>query len=185
MSAPRKRPPGVLVGSVVALVFGTVFVLVNSGELPRPWPGVVRGVGIAVAVVLLVQVVRLARDVPESEELGTAPVQDRRYWLVVALEAVALFGGLSVVNDVLERPDVAVAWVALVVGVHFFGLAWVWRMPMYHRLGAVLTVLGLVGLGLGVAGASAALVGLVSGVGSGFALFGAVVAGLRRAQRVA
>ncbi len=83
---------------------------------------------------------------------------DRRYWLVV-LEAGALFGGLAVVNGVLHRTAVSVAWVALVVGVHFFGLARIWRMPLYHWLGAAMTVLGLSGFLIYALGGTAATVG--------------------------
>jgi hypothetical protein len=37
-----------------------------------------------------------------------------------------------VVNGVLHRTTVLVAWVALVVGVHLLGLARIWHMPVYH-----------------------------------------------------
>ena len=91
---------------------------------------------------------------------------DHRYWLIVALEAGALFGGLAVINGVLDGTAVSVAWVALVVGVHFFGLARIWRMPLYYWLGAAVTILSLAGFLIYALGGSAAIVGLVSGVGS-------------------
>ncbi|MEE3920256.1 hypothetical protein V2I01_24865 [Micromonospora sp. BRA006-A] len=140
----RGRPSGLVVGSLVAISFGTVFVLVNSDGLDAPWPLVLRVAGLLAAALLLAALFRgPGRDpAPQREAAG---FMDRRYWLVVALEAVALFGGLSVINNVLDRPAVAVAWVAVVVGVHFFGLAHVWRMPLYHWLGAVMTALGLAG----------------------------------------
>jgi len=70
----------------------------------------------------------------------------------------------------------------VVVGVHFFGLAWIWHMPLYSWLGAVMTVLGLAGFLIYALGGSAAMVALVAGVGSGVALFAAVAAALRRAS---
>jgi hypothetical protein len=33
---------------------------------------------------------------------------------------------------VLHRSAAAVAWVRVAVGVHFFGLGRIWRMPLYH-----------------------------------------------------
>jgi hypothetical protein len=78
---------------------------------------------------------------------------------------------------------VAIAWVALVVGVHFFGLARIWRMPLYHWLGAAMTVLGLAGFLIYALGGTAAIVGLVAGVGSGAALYATVGAALRDALR--
>ena len=89
---------------------------------------------------------------------------DHRYWLIVALEAGALFGGLAVINGVLHGKAVSVAWVALVVGVHFFGLARIWRMPLYYWLGGAVAILSLAGFLIYALGGSAAIVGLVSGV---------------------
>jgi hypothetical protein len=183
MPESRKRSAGIVVGSMVAITFGTVFVLVNSGGLPAPWPLVIRAVGLLVAALLIVGLVLVVRTAPPAARAPASDYVDRRYWLILALEAVALFGGLAVINSVLHRTAVSVGWVALVVGVHFFGLAWIWRMPLYHWLGAAMTVLGLAGFLIYALGGNAATVGLVTGVGSGAALFAAVGAALRDALR--
>jgi hypothetical protein len=178
-----KGPPGFVVGSVVAITFGAVFVLVNSGGLPGPWPLVVRAAGLLVGALLLAGLVLVAREAPPATLAPVSGFVDRRFWIIVALEAVALFGGLFVVNDVLRRTAVSVAWVALVVGVHFFGLARIWRTPLYHWLGAAMTVLALVGFLIYALGGTAATVGLVAGVGSGAAMFAVSGAALRVALR--
>ena len=160
--------------SVVAITFGTVFVLVNSGGVPAPWPLVIRVIGLLVAALLvagLVLTVRKGSTVTPAPASGSV---DHRYWLIVALEAGALFGGLAVINGVLHATAVSVAWVALVVGVHFFGLARIWRMPPYYWLGAAMVILSLAGFLIYALGGSAAMVALVAGVGSGAALYAAV-----------
>ena len=172
-SQGSQRSAGFVVGSVVAISFGTVFVLVNSGGVPAPWPLVIRVIGLLVAALLvagLVLVVRRGSTVTPASASGF----DHRYWLIVALEAGALFGGLAVINGVLHGTAVSVAWVALVVGVHFFGLARIWRMPLYYWLGAAMAILSLAGFLIYALGGSAAIVGLVAGVGSGTALYAAV-----------
>ncbi len=174
MHVTRRRMPGQVVGSLVAIVFGVVFVVVNSGGLPSPWPLVSRIAAAVVAVGLLVGL----RGVTARPDEGKG-FTDRRYWLVVLAEAVALFGGLALINGVWRHSELAVAWIAFVVGVHFFGLAVVFRLRRFHALGAVLTVLGLAGFALGAAGASAATIALVSGVLSGAALFATVAVSLR------
>jgi hypothetical protein len=174
-----RRPSGFLIGSIIALSFGTVFVMVNSGGLPSPWPIVIRAVGLVAAVALLIAVLRV-RHLADRARPGDADgLTDRRYWYVVAGEVVALFGGLFLINQVFETPEVAIAWVAVVVGVHFFALAWAWRMPMYHWLGGAMTLLGLAGFLAYALGASDDIVALIAGVGSGAALYGAVAAGVR------
>ncbi|MGA3538674.1 hypothetical protein ACK8GE_05170 [Micromonosporaceae bacterium DT194] len=179
----RTQPSGIVVGSMVAITFGAVFVLVNSAGLPGAWPLVIRAAGLVVAVMLLVGLVLVVRQAPPAAFAPAPGYMNRRYWLILALEAVALFGGLAVINNVLHRTAVSVAWVALVVGVHFFGLAWIWRMPLYHWLGAAMTLLGLAGFLVYALGGTAATVGLVAGVGSGVALYAAVGAALRDALR--
>ena len=140
-----KRSAGLVAGSVVAITFGTVFVLVNSGGVPAPWRLVIRVIALLVAALLAAGVVLVARSGSSVTPAPSLGFVDHRYWLIVALEAGALLGGLAVVNGVLHGKAVAVAWVALVVGVHFFGLARIWRMPLYHWLGAAMAILGLAG----------------------------------------
>ena len=170
----KHRPSGLVTGSLIATTFGTVFMLVNSGGLTAPWPLVIRVLGLIVAVTLIAGLVLVVRRTSSAPQAPVTAFVDRRYWLIVALEVGALFGGLAVVNGVLHRSAVSVAWVALVVGVHFFGLARIWRMPVYHWLGAAMTVLGLAGFLVYALGGPAAVVGRVAGVGSGAALYALV-----------
>jgi hypothetical protein len=106
----------------------------------------------------------------------------RRYWNIVGLEGLALFGGLVVVNGVLGRPEFAVPWIALVVGVHFVVLAQAWRISLYRWLGVVQTVLGLTGFVLAATGAALSTVNLVAGVLSGAALYVTVAVGVLRSR---
>jgi hypothetical protein len=177
------RPAGIVIGSMIAITFGTVFVLVNCAGLAAPWPLVIRVVALLVAALLIVGLVLVVRKAPPATQAPAPGLVDRRYWLIVALEAGVLFGGLVVINGVLHHTAVSVAWVALVVGVHFFGLARIWRMPLYHWLGAAMTILGLTGFLIDALGGTAAMVGLVAGVGSGAALYAAVGLALRDALR--
>ena len=159
---------------MIALTFGTVFVLVNSGDLPAPWPLIIRVIGLATTALLVAGLVLAGRRGPSVASAPASGFADHRYWLIVALEAGALLGGLAVINGVLHVKAVPVAWVALVVGAHFFGLGRIWRMPIYHWLGAAMAILSLAGFLIYALGGSAAIVGLVAGVGSGTALYAAV-----------
>jgi len=177
MAEGGNRPVGLVVGSLVAISFGLVFVVVNSGELGG-WTTGVRIGGVVVAVALLVGLVLAARRAAAAPATDHKGFVDQRYWRIVGLEGIALFGGLVVINAVLGQPKVAVAWIAVVVGVHFVGLARLWGMDLYLVLGAVMAVLGLAGFVLAAAGASAGTIGLVSGVLSGVALFASVAVAL-------
>lgn len=152
----------------VGATFGLVFVLVNAGELPSPWPVVLRLAGV-LACVGLHLALRSAAGRPAPQGASSVDVS-RGYGIVVVLEVVALVGGLLVLAQVFDLPDAGVAWVALVVGLHFSGLAVVWREPSLHGLAAALTVCGAAGLVLAATGAAQATVSTVGGVLPGFVL---------------
>jgi hypothetical protein len=179
-TARAPDPFGRFVGTVVAAVFGLVFVFANTGELPAGAALALRIVAGLVGVALLVGAVltfrRAARAGAPVDRGGPARGGPgggfgRGYWVIVAAEVLALVLGLVVINGVLDAPRFAVAWVALVVGAHFAALALLWGLRLFHVLAAVLVLLGLAGFVAGAAGASAAVIGLIAGVGSGAALF--------------
>lgn len=166
--AVRSRPG---TGLIIGIVFGLVFVIVNSGPLGSPASTVLRIAGVVVAAMLLFVLqarMRGRSGVGMAREGGAGFT--RGYWIVVAIEVVALFGGLFLINGLLGRGEFGVAWVAVVVGVHFFGLGAVWRAPSLHVLGGVLTALGVLGAVLGLVTGSPAWIAGVAGVGSGAAL---------------
>src|SRR2546430_3306551 len=119
MPGNGRRPAGIVCGSMAAITSGTVSVLVNSAGLRDPWPFVFGAAGLLVAALLVGGLVVVARKAPRATQERVSSFVDRRYWNIVALEAGTLFGGLFIINRVLHRTAVSVAWVALVVGVHF------------------------------------------------------------------
>lgn len=185
MTAPGQAPraPGLVLGSSIATIFGLVFVEVNSGQLPGGWPLGIRVAGAVVALALLLAILRTSRLPVAEPSPGQSGFADRRYQAIVGAEVVALMGGLFVINGVLERPVFAVPWIAVVVGTHFFGLAWTWRVRVHNALGAAMVVLGVAGFALAFAGASIGTVGLIAGVGSGLALFATAGSSLFAALR--
>lgn len=163
---------GQAVGSFIGALFGLVYVVVNSGPLPAAaqWP--LRALGV-LGFVGAVSAVLSRRGRSPSHPDSSAPqarVFSRSYWLVVLAEAVALFGGVRVLSGPLALPEAGVAWVSLVVGVHFFALALVFGQRFFHLLGAVIATCGAVGFGLVLAGAREASVSLVGGVLPGVTL---------------
>lgn len=168
MSAPRTLTIGHLIGGS----FGLVFVLVNGGWLPTVGQWILSIVGIVAFVVVMVAFVMTVRR-------GSAGRPDvgftGRYWLIVGAEVILLFGGLAVVRAV--EPAAALGWVALVVGVHFIPMAWLWPAGRteFLTIGVVMAALGLIGLALAFATGDGPLVAFIAGVGSGVVLLGSAV----------
>ncbi|MEU3778245.1 hypothetical protein AB0F11_34605 [Streptomyces sp. NPDC032472] len=163
------------VGRIIGGSFGVVFVQISAGKLPTAVGGPLRLLAIAAFVGMLV-VKRRGATARPAEDAAPAPAPaapaprvgfGRRYWYVVAAEAVALLGGLVLINPVLHAPQVTVGWIAFVVGVHFFGLATAWQLPSLRTLGAAMAACGLGGMVLACFGAPAAVIAVVAGIAPG------------------
>jgi hypothetical protein len=176
--------PGQRVGSIIAAVFGLIFVLVNTGALPPAVAWTLRVLAFLAFAAIVVAVLRRGRAQSAgagsggSAAVGAANPFGRSYWLITAAEAVALFGGVRLLTGPLGHPGGGVAWVSFIVGVHFFALAAVFRAPYFNWLGAAVTLCGVVGLILVFTGAAQVWVDLVGGVIPGalllaFGLWGA------------
>ncbi|WP_200823969.1 hypothetical protein [Nonomuraea solani] len=158
-----------MTGLLVGAVFGAVFVVVNAqSPLPATVATVLRVVAVlGAATVLGLWFVTVRKDKPE--EGPRRNMFTRGYLIVVAVEAILLFGGVRVLAALGQPEQANVAWVALVVGVHFIALAPVWKDWSIAVPGGVLSLLGAVGLVMA-STAALAWVPIVSGVLSGVVL---------------
>ncbi|WP_345571732.1 hypothetical protein [Nonomuraea rosea] len=168
-----------MTGLLIGAIFGAVFVVVNAQS---PLNGltvnllrVAACLGAASVVAMWFAAARKGR----SAEGAGQNMFGKGYLVVVAAEAILLFGGIRVLAAVESPEQANVAWVAFVVGVHFIVLAPIWQDRGIAVPGVVLSLLGAAGLVLAAAGA-VTWVPLVSGVLSGAVLLtGAVAFGWR------
>ncbi|MER6444622.1 hypothetical protein DEJ51_27715 [Streptomyces venezuelae] len=161
---------------LIGAIFGLVFVAANAGALPTTAAVPLRLLAIASFVWLFIAL----RRAPAPRAGSAAPTRfGRGYLLVVAAEVAAALAGFLVITRVLHTPQASVAWLSLVVGLHFFGLAAVWRMPSLRWLAAAMTACGAAGLALAACGASLAVIATVAGIAPGVLLLGSVWWSLR------
>ena len=149
---------------VITTVFGFIYVMANAQFLPASEAIAIRVVGILAAVGLLISLPR--PDRPDPPGIGFS----REYWLIVAAEVAAGIGGLVVLNTVLGIHDASIAWISVVVGVHFFGFYVIWRLPIMVWVGAAITACGALGLIAAGMDRSAALIAMVAGIVPGAVL---------------
>src|SRR5690606_10251421 len=79
---------------------------------------------------------RPAADRPDRPMFG------RGFWIVVAIEVIVGLAGVNIINNVLDHPEAGVAWIALIVGLHFIALASVWQQRSVGWLGFAITSVG-------------------------------------------
>ena len=178
--------PGQRLGSLIGGGFGLIYVEVNAGALAAPAAAALRIAG-GVAFAGLVALLAARRD-PGAPARGAARGGfGPRYRLVVAAEVAAIAAGSALLNGPLDQPRAVVAWISVVVGVHFFALAALWRVPLFRWLGAAIAVCGLAGLAAAGLGASSAVVATMGGVLPGALLLAAgyqgAIAALSRSGR--
>jgi hypothetical protein len=164
---------GQRLGSLIGAAFGLVYVEVNAAPLPSAAAATVR---VAAAAAFAAVLARLAVGRSEPAPAGGF---GRGYWLVVALEALGIVAGSAVLRS-LELAHATVAWVSVVVGVHFVALAEIWRLPLFRWLGAAIAVCGGAALAAAAAGAGDALVSTAGGVVPGALLLAAAAWGATR-----
>jgi hypothetical protein len=179
--------PGQRLGSLIAGIFGLIYVEVNAGSLPEPWLMALRvAAGVAFAgLIVLLALARsaptpadlLARDAPTPADPGARSGFGPGYWLVVAGEAAAIPAGAAVLNGPAGLPHAVVGWVSVVVGVHFVVLAAIWRFRLLRLLGVAITLCGVAGMTSAAIGAPPAVIDMVGGVLPGVLLLAASYAG--------
>lgn len=163
----RPQPAaGAEIGSLIGGAFGLVFLIVNSGQFSTVGRICVLVVGIAVFAVIAFFALRslgrmkggrgpVADSQPNTDgdsppDASGTPVGrstnpfGRSYWIVVMVEALALFGGARLLTG-LGHPELGVAWVAFVVGTHFYALGYIFTLARFHILATVVAACGVAG----------------------------------------
>lgn len=171
---------GQVVGSLIAAGFGAVYVAVNTGSMPPgvQWP--LRAVAAAALCAVLVGASRRLAGRQPAAGRSDGPVFQRAFWLVVCVEAVLIFGGVRILAGPLATPEAGVAWVSVVVGLHFFALARIFDQAFFNLLGAAISLCGVAALILAFTGAGLPSVDLVGGVAPGLLLLASALWGLQR-----
>lgn len=170
-SAPPTSAPGWEIGALIGGGFGLAFAWINSGDLPTLVRGAVLVASVAALAAIVLLSVRGYRQ--RAGAVGaTSPGSafGWKYWVIVGVEVVALVAGSQILSR-LGYPELGVAWVALVVGTHFFPLGVIFRLRVFHVMGAVITGLGIAGFVVRALG-YVDPIAVTSGVLSGIALLG-------------
>lgn len=141
----RPQPArGAEIGALIGGAFGLVFLVGNSSGFSTVGRIMVLVVGILAFAAILFLAFRSYGRRRGSPQAGTAKAFGTSFWIIVAVEALALFGGTKLLAG-LGYPELGVAWVSVVVGTHFFALGHVFGLRRFHLLAGVVTLCGIAG----------------------------------------
>ena len=151
-SLNSKSIRGTLIGCAVMFGFGILWIVVGlSGG--RFSPGWVR-IGLAAAAGVLAAWIGLftIRFIRGHQHAAPAsPEQDmlarrigRRFGLINAVQWGAIIAAIIALN-VIHRTGFIAPAIAVIVGIHFFPLAAVFRQPSYYATGTLGCIIGVIG----------------------------------------
>ncbi|GGK14075.1 hypothetical protein GCM10011583_52610 [Streptomyces camponoticapitis] len=182
-SISRAELRGRATGVGVMAFFGLGWTACGVTDMPVTAGRAVFALGVAVTITFAVLGSRMSRRAADAPTSGE-PTADRkkkaglRFALVVVAEWVAIF----VIARVLVATDHAEAipaFVAAVVGVHFFPLARLFGVRVYHLTGAAICAAALAAAVLAPLTSTPALWTALPGFGSAAALYATSVSLLR------
>jgi hypothetical protein len=167
----RNTLLGMTTGSAVMFGFGIIWLLVGlfrGRPLPKWFPLSLIVIGIMLAtsiVALAVRASKLPLDlVPLTrQQLAVNREIARHFYLIFGIELAAIFVAVVVLN-LIHYPDYILCGVALIVAVHFFPLAALFKAPLYYGTALVGSAIALFGFFMADAGLRQKVVGLSFGL---------------------
>ncbi|MCR8644372.1 hypothetical protein NV379_17095 [Paenibacillus sp. N1-5-1-14] len=153
MSNLVKLPKAAVFGAANGVMFMTFFGalwasigIIGSRELGAPWTLIISGI---VTLILLIGSFSLfgkARNMnnavtPEGREDWRKI--NRKFGLIFGLEGVAIFIA-SIICNLIHQFELFFPIMAIIVGIHFFPLAQLFREKFYYGTGIVLCILGII-----------------------------------------
>jgi hypothetical protein len=171
-----KRLIGMTTGAAVMFGFGIVWLLLGlfrGRRSPRlqasRWVTIsllVAGIvlGGAIADLGLRASRRAVNPIPLSrQQVATDREIARHFYLIFGAELAAIALAVVVLN-VIHQPGYILSGIALIVGVHFFPLAALFRAPLYYATGALGCAIGVAGFLVADTGFRQKFVGLSFGL---------------------
>jgi hypothetical protein len=123
--------------------FAVLWVFWGTLSLPDLIEICVVGGALVISVVVGLVAAQWVRTIPADS--GEQPPNWKIFWSWVVFEIVAGIVGISLLIQ-LGQGSFALPWLALVVGVHFFGMGAAFHTSIHHWVGAAMSLLALVSL---------------------------------------
>ena len=124
-------------------VFAVIWVFWGVNSLSNEMALSAIGAALVISALVIVVVVRRAKSIPDDP--ASARPNFGLFWASVIFEVAAAVIGLSWLNQVGEN-RFSMPYLALVVGIHFFGMGAAFRTGLHHLVGDAMCLLALLSL---------------------------------------
>jgi hypothetical protein len=150
-----KLPKAAVFGAANGVMFMTFFGalwsaigIIGSNKLGAPWLLVLSGIVTLTLLIGAISLIGKARNmnhVTKPKEREMRNKVNRKFGMICGLEGLAILIA-SVLCNLFDRFEVFFPIMAIIVGVHFFPLARLFRENFYYGTGIVLSILGIISL---------------------------------------
>lgn len=147
----RETADSVATAGLVLSLFGVIWAAAGAGAFGGAAGVALLLLALAAAAALCVASIRLRRsghNLPRNDSADAQASRGRmarRFNLVVTLQWVAIVAAIIVLGR-FDRGSFIPPVIAVIVGLHFFPLARLFRIRAYHVAGAALCLVGLIAL---------------------------------------
>ena len=165
----QSKTYGVYFGHIVGAVACIIFFSINSSGLTSFVRGSLIAAGIATLLITLIAAVHTPKELREKNQRIAQNFGSSYRWVMLAT-IIILLGGFRALNLFNEVSNVA--WIGIVIGIHFIVLSYKWLQgnPNMRNLGIAMTVLGVIGLYIGLTTNNMNYVACVAGLSCGACL---------------
>lgn len=171
------------INTVIVALFGLFWGLAGTAGLPPPFESIglliVLGITLAVVAIAFGVRCRVSRLPSSGDEAVVNPFRTRAYGISVLLMVLA-FPIASVVLRTTGFEDALMSVIAIIVGLHFFGLVRAFDSQKFAIIGGAMCLVGVFSLGLPIhmsltTGVSLALRQTIVGIGCALVLWGSIL----------
>jgi hypothetical protein len=148
----RSALLGMTTGAVFMFAFGAVWLCFGLFR-GRPLPPWLRLSLVIAAIVVVASITTLAiralhmppnLSLPTPDQIAASHRIALHFYVIAGIELVAIFMAVAALN-VFHYPDYILCGIALIVGVHFFPLAALFRAPVFYGTALIGCSIGLAG----------------------------------------
>jgi hypothetical protein len=123
--------------------FAVIWVFWGTTSLAAEMAICAVGAALVISAVVGVAVIRRARSMPD--DLASAPPNLKLFWGSIAFEIVAAVVGINLLNQ-FGQTRFDMPWLAIVVGIHFFGIGAAFHTSLHHWVGGTMCGVALASL---------------------------------------
>jgi hypothetical protein len=136
-SGARSRNDGIVISAIITAVFAAIWFAMGVRSLDERLAWVLTGVGAIISIIIVLATISRSRSAQSSGAQAPPMFEPVSYGISVALMLIAI----PLVSSWLRQTghdDATMPAIAVIVGIHFFGLVWAFGLNRFWLIGGIM-----------------------------------------------